>query len=246
MNRLVIWVAGTLMLGWSANPCHAQQNLIGFKVTLKRGVVCINDECIIYRDAGKGADHCWVPDREASVGVVKSIEKGKAHAIVEFASDDGWMPYKVTEEPTVVWALDYWGDPVVFIRRKDKIEFDRAGSSRLLSGEDPPGKLKLPIRIRCPLACISVPPPTFGDFVVRGPDWNKGSADGEPGWRGVIVQRSPEDVSPRGSDGYVTVEWEATKRRGRYRWDYHRKFDVVPQRKDADEKPAEAPAEKSE
>lgn len=72
------------------------------------------------------------------------------------------------------------------------------------------------------------PPPRFGDRVVRGPDWNKGSADGEAGLPGTIIKRSPEDPSPRGRDGYVTVQWDATKRKGRYRWDYHRKFDVIP------------------
>jgi hypothetical protein len=228
VRLLIVMTAGIALAG--VRDCRAELRMEGMRVTQKRGVVCITDECIVYRDASKGADHCWVPDSETAVGVVTKVEK--THVIVEYATDEGWTAYRVTEEPTVVWAVDYWGDPVVFVRKKDKMEFRREDSGRLLSGEDPPGKLKLPIRVRCPIDNVSIPPPKFDDVVVRGPDWNKGSADGQAGWRGRIVQRSPDDVNPRGSDGYVTVEWEGTKRRGRYRWDYHRKFDVIAIRKE--------------
>lgn len=197
----------------------------GMKVTQKRGVVCISNDFAIYGDPSRGADHCWIPNPEISVGKVVEVED--AHVIVEYPTDLGWQKHTVSQES--VWILmgrDYRGDPVFYRWRKDKVEFDRADTALLLSGEEN-GRPKSPIRVRCPLNTISVPPPSIGDVVVRGPDWNKGTADGEAGWKGRIVQSAPDDPNARSRDGYVTVEWEATKRRGRYRWDYHRKFDVI-------------------
>ena len=45
---------------------------------------------------------------------------------------------------------------------------------------------------------------------------------------GRVILRNAQDADVRSKDGYVTVEWELTKRKGRYRWDYRRKFDVMP------------------
>ena len=74
-------------------------------------------------------------------------------------------------------------------------------------------------------------PPSVGDEVIRGPDWNKGSADGPPGARGVIVSATDEDAVARDARGYVLVEWLKTGRRTKCRWDVNGLFDVkhVPQ-----------------
>lgn len=225
MRRITTAVAIAL---WGACALGADRGhgiRVGMPVTQKRGVVCISDDFVIYSDATKGSDHCWIPNPETSVGRVTQVEK--THVVVEYATAEGWSKHVVNEASRLVWGRDYWGDPVLYRWKRDKVEFDRSDTSLLLSGEEKGAQLKLPIRVRCPVNAISVPPPNIGDVVVRGPDWNKGSADGEPGWKGRIVQSSPDDPNARSRDGYVTVEWEATKRRGRYRWDYHHKFDVM-------------------
>jgi hypothetical protein len=88
--------------------------------------------------------------------------------------------------------------------------------------------LALPIQVRFPMSVISLRPPRVGDLVKRGPDWNKGHADGGDGMTGRIILRAVNDKSIRTSDGYVTVLWDATKRTGRYRWDVRRQFDIWP------------------
>jgi hypothetical protein len=212
--------------------------LVGAKVTQKRGVVCITNDFVVNRAAGgKGADHCWQLDHESAVGVVEKLEKG-GFAIVRFDTSIGWSPYVVNDQKRVLY--DYWNEEFVVVFRRETAAFRPDENGLLLSGESGPSQLNLPIRVRFPLACISFPPPQFGARVVRGPDWNKGSADGEPGLAGTIIRRSPDDPSPRGRDGYVTVEWDATRRKGRYRWDYLRKFDVIPLNVD---QPAAEPGE---
>ena len=203
--------------------------LVGQVVTQKRGVVCVSDDFVVYSTAAKGADRCWSLDPGDAVGVVKSVD-GR-NAIVEFATQAGWRKYLITEKKEYYFIRDYWGDRLRIVQGSDSVVFDRLENGLLLSEGGGKDNLPLPIRVKFPLTCISLPPPRFGDQVVRGPDWNKGSADGEPGLMGVIIPRSDGDAMPRGRDGYVAVEWEATKRKGRYRWDYHRKFDVIPVQK---------------
>lgn len=103
-----------------------------------------------------------------------------------------------------------------------------AGQASPASVAPPAPALALPIRVRFPISVISLRPPRLGDVVRRGPDWNKGFADGGEGMTGRIILRSSADAELRTKDGYVTVEWDATKRTGRYRWDVRRKFDVWP------------------
>jgi hypothetical protein len=204
---------------------QVSSGLIGAKVTQKRGVVCVSDDFVVYRVAhDKGADHCWKLDYERAVGVVEKIEKG-GFAVVRFETNRGWDRYVVNDRAVV---RDYWNEELYIAHKAESAMFRPNENGLLLTGEDGSQQLNLPIRVRFPLGCVSFPPPRFGDRVVRGPDWNKGAADGEPGLEGTIIQRSPVDPSPRGRDGYVTVQWDATRRKGRYRWDYHRKFDVIP------------------
>jgi hypothetical protein len=199
--------------------------LVGAKVTQKRGIVCTTPDCVVYGTPDKGADHGWRLDYERAVGVVKEIDR-EGRAIVEFATPAGWSQYRLGEKATLV--RDYWNEEFIIIHKAESEIFNPKDNGLLLSGEDAAGQLIVPVRVSFPLSCISFPPPKFGDRVVRGPDWNKGTADGEPGFKGTIIRRSPLDPSPRGRDGYVTVEWDATRRKGRYRWDYLRKFDVIP------------------
>lgn len=226
--RIGFLVAGSLLGCWmSLREVSGQQSsgLIGAKVTQKRGVVCVTDDFVVYRVAhDKGADHCWKLDYERAVGVVENIEKG-GFAIVRFETNRGWNRYVVNDRAVV---RDYWNEELYIAHKPESAMFRPNENGLLLTGEDDSKQLSLPIRVRFPLGCVSFPPPRFGDRVVRGPDWNKGAADGEPGLEGTVIQRSPVDPNPRGRDGYVTVQWDATRRKGRYRWDYQRKFDVIP------------------
>jgi hypothetical protein len=222
-----VFICAFVACCWTEPAAYGEplSGLVGARVTQKRGVVCISDDFVVYRTAhDKGSDHCWKLDYERAVGVVEKIEKGR-FAIVRFDTARGWDCYVVNDRAVL---RDYWNDELYVVHKAESANFRADENGLLLSGEDDGRQLKLPIRARFPLACISFPPPRFGDRVVRGPDWNKGSADGEAGLEGTIIQRSPVDPSPRGRDGYVTVQWDATRRKGRYRWDYHRKFDVIP------------------
>jgi hypothetical protein len=227
-GRVIAAFAGMVLAGaaFQVQGADLLSGLVGAKVTQKRGVVCLTDDFTVSRAAlGKGADHFWQLHYESAVGEVEKIEKG-GFAVVRFDSDVGWVSDTVNEQRRVFY--DYWNEEFFVVIRQETATFRPDENGLLLSGEAAPRQLNVPIRVRFPLACISFPPPQFGDRVVRGPDWNKGLADGEPGLGGTIIRRSPDDPSPRGRDGYVTVEWDATRRKGRYRWDYHRKFDVVP------------------
>jgi hypothetical protein len=205
----------------------ADAELIGCPVTQKRGVVCATDEFRIYKGRKGPSGHCWVLSHDIAVGEVEKIENG--FAVVRFDSAEGWTKQGVAARNTYTFLRDYWGNPVLIVEVRDTVSFDKEQNGLLLTGEDDNESLLLPIRVRFPRDCISIPAPSFGDLVVRGPDWNKGSADGgEPNAVGRIILRSAEDKDVRSKDGYVTVEWEATKRKGRYRWDYRRKFDVMP------------------
>jgi hypothetical protein len=200
---------------------------VGTPVTQKRGVVCTTDDFQIYKDKKGLADHCWVLSSETAIGEVEKIDR--THLEVRFDSAEGWTKQIGAARNTYTFLRDYWGNVVLVVESRDRVGFDKDDNGLLLTGENADGSLVLPIRVRFPIHCVSVPPPVFGDLVRRGPHWNKGSADGgQPDAVGRIILRSPEDTEVRGKDGYVTVEWELTKRKGRYRYDYRRKFDVIP------------------
>jgi hypothetical protein len=203
---------------------------VGTPVTQKRGVVCTTDDFQIYKDKKGLADHCWVLSPETAIGEVEKIDR--THMEVRFDSVEGWTKQLVAARNTYTFLRDYWGNVVLVVESRDRVGFDKDDNGLLLTGENENGSLVLPIRVRFPIQCVSFPPPAFGDLVRRGPHWNKGSADGgQPDAVGRIILRSPEDTEVRGKDGYVTVGWELTKRKGRYRYDYRRKFDVIPVRR---------------
>jgi hypothetical protein len=215
--------------------------LLGGSVTQKRGVVCTTDEFRIYRGQKGLSGHCWVLNSETAIGEVTKVIGNQVE--VRFDSAEGWTKQVVAERKTYSFLRDYWGQPMLIVEVRETVSFDKDENGLLLSGEDEAGGLLLPIRVRFPSSCVSFPPPHFGDLVKRGPDWNKGSADGgQPDAVGRIILRSAEDKDVRSKDGYVTVEWELTKRKGRYRWDYRRKFDVIPvhrpKKQDAEEAPS--------
>lgn len=87
--------------------------------------------------------------------------------------------------------------------------------------------LNRPIRVNFPLPSIALRPPKPGEVVTRGPDWNKGNADGgEKGMTGKLI-RWP-DGSLRNDAGYVRVRWDATQRVTSCRWAVRGLFDVWP------------------
>lgn len=234
MNRKIVLIAAMMSTCSAYTICYGGDGVVvGQQVTQKRGFVCIDETFMVTAATQatppqiheKKADHCWFLNRIRAIGVVVKVESETA--VVEFATDLGWE--RVAHEKfSVVGFYDFWGEPETFYYRPElDVTFEKPDCGLLLTGEENE-RLKLPIRVKMPKALLSWPLPRFGDKVTRGPDWNKGSADLEPGLQGRIIPGTPGQVEPRDSDGYVTVEWEATKRRGRYRWDLRRKFDVTP------------------
>jgi len=253
MKRQLGWQGLVVVAALMVRVCAAYETVsVGQLVTQKRGFVCLDDECVIYKKLDSptsegeplsaGPDHCWKLNPLLSVGMVTKVEVD--HVVVQFTSTAGWI--RVTtdsdlKEANVIW--DFWGEKEDFVKRGDMdVSFNKSECGKLLSGEMESGRPKLPAQVRLPKQCISWALPRFGDEVVRGPDWNKGSADLQPGMKGRIIRVAGSD-EPRGDDGYVTVEWEATKRKGRYRWDCRRKFDVVPAAKPIQVPPAPPPPE---
>lgn len=239
---------------FGVTEAHAQTPLFaakGTRITLKRGFVCITADYLIKQSTSGGltpdvsaedntsgdldvrkkeaADHFWDLDPYDAMGIV--VESDRQYATVEFDSRYGWARTTITSFKRPLQILDYWGDPYICQPTGGVFRLQPEENGLLLSGEDAGGKPKLPIRVRFPLRIISFASPQFGDLVVRGPDWNKGAADGQPGWTGKVIRFKNESLRAV-EDGYVTVEWNATKRRGRYRWDYNKKFDVVPVARD--------------
>ncbi len=224
--RIAIMATAVVSVAFRVLGADPSSMLLGARVTQKRGIVCITDDFVVRgADGGSAAVHGWLLDKETAVGVVEKIEKG-GFAVVRFDNTTGWSRYEFEPEKKVYY--DYWNREFFVVVRNKTANFRPDENGLLLSGENDTSELNVPIRVRLPVACISFPPPKLGDRVVRGPDWNKGSADGQPGLEGTIIRRSPDDLIARGRDGYVTVEWDATRRKGRYRWDYLRKFDVIP------------------
>jgi hypothetical protein len=229
MPQTLALMAATIMVLCTQDVSHGGDGIaVGQHVTQKRGFVCLDDTCTIVakNEASETKkDHCFYLNRIRTIGVVVKVESESV--VVEFSTNAGWESVTV-DKFTYDGFYDFWGQPETFyLRPALDVTFEQSDCGVLLTGEEG-GQLKLPARVRMPKSLISWPPPRFGDKVTRGPDWNKGSADLEPGLLGKIVRGTPEQLEPRDSDGYVTVEWEATKRKGRYRWDLRRKFDVTP------------------
>ena len=234
LGRVAVVVAVAL----GGRLCNGYDSVsVGQLVTQKRGFVCLDDECVIYKkQEGSASDgqplvggpnQCWWLNRMTSVGVVVKVES--EHVVVQFPSTADWFPVTTDtdlEKHNLIW--DFWGEKEEFTKRGQmEVAFRKSDCGKLLTGVNEAGAPKVPAQVRLPKQCISWTLPRFGDEVVRGPDWNKGSADLQPGMKGRIIRLEGES-DPRSDDGYVTVQWEATKRRGRYRWDCRRKFDVVP------------------
>lgn len=89
-------------------------------------------------------------------------------------------------------------------------------------------RLALPIRVQFPLDCINLRPPKKGEVVTRGPDWNKGVADGGRSGMTGRLEPWPGDGRLRNDAGYVRVKWDVTERLTLCRWHVRGLYDVWP------------------
>jgi hypothetical protein len=193
------------------------------------GDVAATDSYEVSSDEKSPPDHYWRLS-EAAIGKVVEYDLNLKTAIVEFASNDGWTQVKLQKDKKYYYYVNpYSGEiTVLTAASNNKVKLFPERNGLLLNGESKDGALALPIRVQFPLICISLRPPKKGEVVERGPDWNKGNADGGRAGMTGRLQPWPGDGKLRNEAGYVLVKWDATERVVACRWHVRGLYDVWP------------------